>query len=97
MAAWKAPFVIHPGSGSRSKNWPLDGFLAVASRARNAGLDPVFSFGEADDEVFAAVNLCLDYIMAETLARSCERAATLDGGVAIDLNGHACMIVLRQV
>jgi ADP-heptose:LPS heptosyltransferase len=53
MAAWKAPLVVHPGSGSRTKNWPLEGFLAVARRARAAGWDPVFSFGEADDEVRA--------------------------------------------
>ncbi len=51
MSAWRAPVVVHPGSGGGKKNWPLSGFLAVARRMKAAGLGPVFSFGEADDEV----------------------------------------------
>ncbi len=39
---------LHPGSGSAAKNWPLDGFLALARAARAMGLHPFFTTGEAD-------------------------------------------------
>jgi len=42
------PVLIHPGSGSPAKNWPFDRFLEIAHRLKSAGLDPLFSFGEAD-------------------------------------------------
>lgn len=43
---------IHPGSGSRSKNWPLANFLELAGRAhREMGLTPVFTAGEADEAI----------------------------------------------
>ncbi len=54
LAAWRKPVVFHPGSGGGRKNWPLAGFVEVARRVGEAGFEPVFSFGEADDEVRAA-------------------------------------------
>lgn len=50
IAALRAPVLaIHPGSGSPSKNWPLENFTAVARRLHSAGLcTPLFIFGEAD-------------------------------------------------
>jgi heptosyltransferase-2 len=48
--------VLHPGSGSPRKNWPLEKFLEVAEfLRRDPGLVPVFSFGEADAETRAAL------------------------------------------
>lgn len=42
-------FVIHPGSGSARKNWPLDRFVRLAERIRNErALLPVFLLGEAE-------------------------------------------------
>lgn len=43
--------VFHPGSGSGGKNWPLERFVRVAGRVKEAGYIPVFSFGEADSDV----------------------------------------------
>lgn len=45
------PVLIHPGSGSPKKNWPLENFLEVARRLRKAGRDVVFTAGEADAEL----------------------------------------------
>lgn len=43
-------YVLHPGSGSPRKNWPLERFVALADRIRRAGLGrPVFLVGEADE------------------------------------------------
>lgn len=44
------PFaVIHPGSGSPRKNWPLDRFLRLAERIqKHRRLRPVFLLGEAE-------------------------------------------------
>lgn len=39
---------LHPGSGSRTKNWPAAGFARVAERARAAGLEVLVLSGEAD-------------------------------------------------
>ncbi len=39
---------IHPGSGSPSKNWPLDRFILLAGRINDISLTPVFILGEAD-------------------------------------------------
>ena len=40
-----------PGAGGQDKRWPLASYLALAERARGAGLTPVFFFGpdEAED------------------------------------------------
>lgn len=42
--------LLHPGSGSAGKNWPLAGYLELARRLRNSdgGLTPVFLAGEAE-------------------------------------------------
>ena len=42
--------VLHPFAATREKAWPAKGFLAVAAHLRdNAGLEPVFLVGPADD------------------------------------------------
>lgn len=47
---------VHAGSGSPSKNWPVDGFLEVAgAAARDLGLAPWFILGEADVAVGEAL------------------------------------------
>lgn len=45
---------IHPGSGSPTKNWPLQSFLELAGRGAKAGVGrPFLSIGEADAELAA--------------------------------------------
>ena len=43
--------VIHPGSGSRRKNWPADRFAELARRAERAGLEPLILAGPAEEDV----------------------------------------------
>jgi len=43
--------VLHPGSGSRKKNWPVGRFIELAGRIENE-MVPVFTVGEADEEVY---------------------------------------------
>jgi heptosyltransferase-3 len=44
--------VLHPGSGSPRKNWPLERFVRLADEAeRSLGLDPLFLLGEAEDRM----------------------------------------------
>jgi hypothetical protein len=45
------PWAVHPGSGGRSKNWPLENFLALADelQARGKGR-PFFILGPAEEE-----------------------------------------------
>jgi ADP-heptose:LPS heptosyltransferase len=40
--------ILHPGSGSLSKNWPLDGWRMLAGRLRRLGLVPVWLVGPAE-------------------------------------------------
>jgi heptosyltransferase-3 len=42
------PAVIHPGSGSRKKCWPLDRFLAVAGRLADDNISGFIVTGEAE-------------------------------------------------
>ena len=66
------PMILHPGSGSPKKNWPLERFLALATALRDrAGLQPVFTLGEAD----AAI--------AERLATSHEQAVPVLSGLSL--------------
>lgn len=47
--AVSAPYaVLHPGSGSARKNWPLANFAALGGKLRQAGLSLVVTSGEAD-------------------------------------------------
>jgi ADP-heptose:LPS heptosyltransferase len=41
--------VIHPVAATPEKTWRADGFLAVAERLRELGLDPVFIGASSDD------------------------------------------------
>ena len=44
--------VLHPGSGSPKKNWPLDRFVLLADQLRQeTSLTPVFTLGEADEAI----------------------------------------------
>lgn len=42
--------VIHPGSGSASKNWPVEKFIELAHRLKNAGYAVCFAAGEVEQE-----------------------------------------------
>lgn len=51
----KPVLLLHPGSGSPRKNWPLENFAALAEAVAESGeMTPVFLFGEADDAVRSA-------------------------------------------
>ncbi len=43
--------LIHPGSGSRKKNWPLERFMEVSRRIEREGYNPVFLLGPAEEEI----------------------------------------------
>ena len=43
-----APVAVHPGSGSPSKNWPVERFVEIIRRSRANHLEAVASLGEAD-------------------------------------------------
>jgi ADP-heptose:LPS heptosyltransferase len=47
-------FVLHPGSGSPAKNWPVERFVEIARRLRERGREILVVSGEADVEVTAA-------------------------------------------
>lgn len=42
--------VLHPGSGSESKCWPVENYMELASCLRGAGCQPVFLLGPAEAE-----------------------------------------------
>lgn len=49
-AAVNGPVVIHPGSGSQRKNWPIDRFVELAEALRSSGRTVRFVLGEAERE-----------------------------------------------
>lgn len=42
--------ILHPGSGSSRKNWPMENFLRLAVTVRALGLSPVFLLGPVEEE-----------------------------------------------
>jgi len=46
--------VIHPGSGSAAKNWPIERFVEVASKLKHAGREVWVVLGEVELEKFPA-------------------------------------------
>lgn len=47
--------LLHPGSGSPRKNWPLERFLALAGRLRLDGMAPEFIAGPAEARLAARI------------------------------------------
>jgi heptosyltransferase III len=43
------PAALHPGSGSRKKNWPFERFVSLADAVRKKGIPVMWLFGPADD------------------------------------------------
>jgi ADP-heptose:LPS heptosyltransferase len=50
------PAVIHPGSGSPRKNWPLERFLALAAELARRGLSGRIVTGEAEEDAGARLS-----------------------------------------
>jgi ADP-heptose:LPS heptosyltransferase len=42
--------LLHPGSGSRRKNWPVQNFVRTAKLLKNEGFDPEFLLGPAEQD-----------------------------------------------
>ncbi len=59
--------LIHPGSGSRKKNWRIDRFAEVFAALKNAGRNPVFLLGPA--EQFMEKEVAKNPLIAGTLRR----------------------------
>jgi heptosyltransferase-3 len=59
--------VLHPFAANPQKTWRPDGFLAVAEHLKQAGLEPVFIGGPADDvSPFRAFRTLADAPLSET-------------------------------
>ncbi len=50
-------FIIHPGSGGKSKCWHLDNFLAVAQKLRSQDFEVAFLLGPTELERFSRVEI----------------------------------------
>lgn len=61
---------LHPGSGSRSKNWPIENFLEIAGDFRNKGYTIAWDTGPADEINFSlpGEDLHLNNVPVSTLA-----------------------------
>ena len=63
----RGPIVIHPGSGSITKNWAIDRFAAVADRLRVGGRRVQVVLGEAERERMSAAELRIARSIGETI------------------------------
>lgn len=72
--------LIHPGSGSRLKNWPVENFLSLGEQLATAGFETTFLLGPADDHLAVAQFPCVgrppDLV---TLAESLKNAGGFIG------------------
>ncbi len=75
--------LIHPGSGSPNKNWPLDRFIEVAGRLKQEGFPVRWILGPAED--LELPGPCLTGADLQTLAGELARGALYlgnDSGVS---------------
>lgn len=79
--------VVHPGSGSARKNWPIERFRALAEEHRACGRDVTWCIGPAEIESGLAAMLGDDVLRCESLVELAGRLATArryignDGGI----------------
>ncbi len=77
--------VIHPGSGSRKKNWPLQSFLALAGKIRKAGLGRVlWIVGEADGAISSSLEAVENHFEERP-----RRSVALQQRVIVGMEGRA--------
>lgn len=67
--------VIHPGSGSREKCWPLDRFLELADRLKDAGRTVRFITGEVERDRWTPADL--QRLAAAGTHRQCDTLVEL--------------------
>ncbi len=79
--------VIHPGSGSARKNWPIANFRALAAELKACGRDVTWCVGPAELESGLDAKLEGDVLSCESLVELAGRLATArqfignDGGI----------------
>jgi hypothetical protein len=64
------PVVIHPGSGSTAKNWPVERFAELASGLSARGLATLFVVGEVERERFSARDF--EHLTAVATVKVCD-------------------------
>jgi ADP-heptose:LPS heptosyltransferase len=69
------PVVIHPGSGSASKNWPVARFAELASVLVSHGLPVTIVVGEVERDRFSARDF--DQLTASAAVRVCDDLRSL--------------------
>jgi len=71
------PLVVHPGSGSLAKNWPIDRYVELIQDLRESGREVVVILGEADGEAASTLAHQLPDVPVLTELSLVELAATL--------------------
>lgn len=71
------PVVVHPGSGSPAKNWPVERYVEIARRLGEGGREVVAILGEADAAEAAALARALPELPVLDRLSLVELAATL--------------------
>jgi len=60
--------LIHPGSGSRRKNWPIDRFVQVYENLKSEGMEPEFIIGPAEDFLTKQLGTCRSHCTSDLIA-----------------------------
>ena len=83
------PVILHPGSGSAAKNWPLERYLELARRlAAGTEFNPVFLLGEAEASMGSRLGVefpvlaGLSVLEAAAVLATCELTVANDSGIA---------------
>jgi len=88
---------LHPGSGSKIKNWPFERFLAVAKRLRNESFSVCWICGpaEADIEVPTEDTLLKGLTLLEIskILRYCAAFIGNDGGITHLAAASGCPVI----
>lgn len=79
------PVILHPGSGSPRKNWPLMRFVEVRARLRDRGFSTRFLLGPAESAFQQELGECSEEIIVpENLVELAERLQAAGGLIGND-------------
>ena len=92
-----SPVALHPGSGSRKKNWPFERYLLLADEIRKKGLGILWLIGPAEEGLGVPSNDIIvsnqPFGLCATLLSRCRAFIGNDSGFAHLAAGAGCRTI----
>lgn len=92
-----SPVALHPGSGSRKKNWPFERYLSLADAVRKKGLRILWLIGPAEEGLCVPSNDSIvsnrPFALCAALLSRCRAFVSNDSGITHLAAGVGCRTI----